>query len=205
MDGTLQPFSSADPAKVWGEGRFADFDNDGDVDLYSTMQVNAHDYLFANDGRLDLYVCDDEKRNRLFRNTGTGVWPDVARDLHVDNLDPTGWALDASATAVWGDYDNDGDLDLFLASQGGEYNKRSENRLYRNDGVAGFVEVAQASAIADQGQTHYAASFGDLDNDGDLDLYIQVGPSQIPPGSAAVWIYCLTTSKARRTTGSNFV
>jgi len=324
LDGILQPFSSADSAKVWGEGRFADFDNDGDVDIYSTMQVSAQDYLFANngdltfsdvsaakglvypdgkfslaccwadydndgwvdllvgmcleggpgsgiylwknqggqgfvnvapqmgltlthlwhgavwadfdndgdqdfflaggrrgdalfrndgtkfeniasatktsgegviglsrfaawgdydnDGRLDLYVCDDEKRNRLFRNTGAGVWPDVARDLHVDNLDPTGWVLDASATAVWGDYDNDGDLDLFLASQGGAFTKKSENRLYRNDGAAGFVEIAQTSAIADQGQTHYAASFGDIDNDGDLDLYVQVGPTQIPPG-----------------------
>jgi hypothetical protein len=57
----------------------------------------------------------------------------------------------------------------------------SENRLYRNDGIAGFVEIGHDMELADQGQTHHAGAFGDYDNDGDLDLYIIVGPSQLDP------------------------
>ena len=137
---------------------------------------------YNNDGRLDLYNCDDEKFNRLYRNDGDNVvWPDVAKALHVSNLDPSGWNFDKSASADWGDYDNDGDLDLVVISMGGQYNQGSENRLYRNDGAAGFVEVGHGTAVADQGQTHYAGAFGDVDNDGDLDLYIGVGPSLIAP------------------------
>jgi len=173
-----------------GDGLFR---NDGStfVDIAETAKTSGLGVLghsrsgtwgdYDNDGRLDLYVCDDEKRNRLFHNMGNGVWPNVATELHVDNFDPTGWSLDNSATAGWGDYDNDGDLDLFATSQGGGFNSKSENRLYRNDGAAGFVEIGHTMALADQGQTHHAGAWGDVDNDGDLDLFIIVGPSQIPP------------------------
>lgn len=170
------------------------FRNDGDkfVNITEVTKTSAVGVVgssrsgswgdFNNDGRLDLYNCDDEKMNRLYRNDGDGVaWPDVAKELHVSNLDPTGWNYDKSATATWGDYDNDGDLDLAVISMGGKYNQGSENRLYRNDGSAGFVEVGQGTALADQGQTHYAGTFGDVDNDGDLDLYIGIGPSLISP------------------------
>ncbi len=137
---------------------------------------------YNNDGRLDLYNCDDEKMNRLYRNDGDNVvWPNVAKELNVANRDASGWALDKDVTAVWGDYDNDGDLDLVTTSQGGDFNAVSENRLYRNDGAAGFVEIGQGTELADQGQQHFNAAFGDVDHDGDLDLYIVVGPSKIPP------------------------
>jgi enediyne biosynthesis protein E4 len=137
---------------------------------------------YNNDGRLDLFVCDDEKMNRLYRNEGEGVWPEVAAELAVANFDPLGWGLDASATAVWGDYDNDADLDLLISSQGGEYDVQSENRLYRNDGAAGFVEIGNTiDLFPDRGQTHYNAAFGDIDNDGDLDIYVAVGPSLVEP------------------------
>jgi len=168
--------------------------NDGDrfVNITEITQTSAVGVVgssrsgswgdFNNDGRLDLYNCDDEKFNRLYRNDGDNVpWPDVAKELHVSNLDPSGWNFDKSATATWGDYDNDGDLDLAVLSMGGLYTQGSENRLYRNDGAAGFTEVAHNTPLADQGQTHYAGTFGDVDNDGDLDLYIGVGPSMIAP------------------------
>lgn len=170
------------------------FRNDGTkfVDISAITKITGTGILghsrsgtwgdYNNDGRLDLFVCDDEKKNRLYRNEGENVWPEVAAELHVDNFDPLGWGLDASATAVWGDVDNDGDLDLLVCSQGGEYDVQSENRLYRNDGPAGFVEIGNSiEAFPDRGQTHYNAAMGDIDNDGDLDLYIVVGPSLISP------------------------
>ena len=170
------------------------FRNDGTkfVDISEETQITATGVVghsrsgtwgdYNNDGRLDLFVCDDEKMNRLYRNEGTGAWSEVAAELHVNNYDPLGWGLDATATAVWGDYDNDGDLDLLNVSQGGEYDVQSENRLYRNDGAAGFVEIGNAiEAFPDRGQTHYNAAFGDVDNDGDLDIYVAVGPSLVEP------------------------
>ncbi len=136
---------------------------------------------YNNDGRLDLYVCDNEQDNRLHRNDGDSLaWPEVAKDLHVCNRDLTGKVKDRSATAVWGDIDNDGDLDLLVTSMYGLFNASSENRLYRNDGAAGFVEIGYGTEIPDQGQTHYAGAMGDVDNDGDLELYIETGPTQIP-------------------------
>jgi hypothetical protein len=148
------------------------------IGLGSSRSGSWGDY--NNDGRLDLYVCDNEQDNRLHRNDGAGVaWPDVSKELHVCNRDLTGNVKDRSATAVWGDIDNDGDLDLMVVSMYGLYNASSENRLYRNDGAAGFVEIGYGSEFTDQGQTHYAGAMGDVDNDGDLDLYIETGPSQI--------------------------
>jgi hypothetical protein len=137
---------------------------------------------YDNDGDLDLYIAEDEGPNRLHRNDGSGVWPDVARQLHVNDLALDGPDWDESSTPIWGDYDNDGDLDLFVTAQRGEFDKASENRLYRNDGAAGFVEVGREMGLGDQGQTHHAAAFGDIDNDGDLDLYVLVGPTQVNQG-----------------------
>ncbi|MBN1550045.1 VCBS repeat-containing protein, partial [bacterium] len=137
---------------------------------------------FNNDGRLDLYICENASPNRLHRNDGDGVWPDVARQLNVNDYTPDGPDWDDSATPVWGDYDNDGDLDLFVTSWKGEFDKPSENRLYRNDGTTGFVEVGFDMGLGDQGQSHVGAAFGDIDNDGDLDLYVLIGPTQLYTG-----------------------
>ena len=65
---------------------------------------------------------------------------------------------------AWADYDNDGDLDLFVGFRG------AANRLYRNDGGT-FTDVAREVGLADLEETR-AASWGDIDLDGDLDLYV---------------------------------
>ncbi|MCH9651640.1 MAG: CRTAC1 family protein [Deltaproteobacteria bacterium] len=65
---------------------------------------------------------------------------------------------------AWGDFDGDGDQDLYLTNDG-------PNKLFRNDGGDLFTEVAAAAGV-DHGGFSVGAAFGDLDNDGDLDLYV---------------------------------
>ena len=164
------------------------FTNITDTTGVSGLEIEGHSRSgatgdFNNDGRLDLFVCDDEDVNRLYRNDGDGLWQDVAPQLNLSDSKPGDASFDASSTAVWGDYDNDGDLDLFVSSMGGLTDQRSENHLYRNENATVFVEVSESTDINfNPGQTYYAAAFGDVDNDGDLDLYISAGPAEIAPG-----------------------
>jgi hypothetical protein len=67
-------------------------------------------------------------------------------------------------SAAWGDYDNDGDEDLYLTNDG-------PNRLFRNDGNDRFTDVTVAAGVGSPAFS-VGAAFGDLDNDGDLDLYV---------------------------------
>ena len=114
----------------------ADYDGDGDSDIYLT-----------NTG---------VQPNRLFRNDGGGNWADVT---------PAPLALTTeSRGAAWGDFDNDGDLDLYVANGAGA------NQLFRNDGSGVFADVS-FGVLADAGSTR-GVGWQDFDNDGDLDLYV---------------------------------
>jgi hypothetical protein len=95
--------------------------------------------------------------NLLLRNTGRGfVRSPVAEGVE-------GWRNTFQAS--WADYDGDGDPDLYLA------NDFSPNHLYRNDGAVGFTDVTTASGTTDQG-FGMGVTWGDYDEDGDLDLYV---------------------------------
>jgi hypothetical protein len=71
-----------------------------------------------------------------------------------------------SAAAAWGDYDNDGDLDLYVACEYG-----AANLLYRNDGGDDFTRMTGNPAVLDGGHS-LGANWADHDNDGDLDLLV---------------------------------
>ncbi len=125
-------------------GCTGDYDNDGDVDVYltnSNWSYQRHD-----------------APNYLFRNRGDGTFDDVTVPAGV--ADSTN-----SKGAIFADYDNDGDLDLYVANDGGD------NRLFRNRGDGTFVDVAGQAGVAAPFAAH-ASNFGDIDNDGDLDLYL---------------------------------
>ncbi|MEM7316799.1 MAG: CRTAC1 family protein, partial [Planctomycetota bacterium] len=130
-------------AAVWG-----DFDNDGWLDLY-----------VGNESRAGL---DEEPGgdfpSQLFRNNGDGTFTDIGQRSGVTN--------DRYCKGVAaGDYDNDGDLDLYVSNRG-------PNRLYRNDGDMRFTEVTDALKVVEpQGQS-FACWFFDYDNDGWLDLFV---------------------------------
>ncbi|WP_354671185.1 FG-GAP-like repeat-containing protein [Thiohalobacter sp. IOR34] len=144
-----------------GGGQFTDVTQAvlGTLDTAPTMGIAWGDY--DNDGLQDLYLSNDGVANRLYHNLGpddNGHWR--FQDVTRPPLDDAGPGRSVS----WADFDNDGDLDLYLVNHG------SRNRLFENT-ASGFVEVGGESRVADPGFGRGAA-WGDYDNDGDLDLYI---------------------------------
>jgi hypothetical protein len=116
---------------------------------------------YDNDGDLDLIVTFRDAPVRLYRNDA-GSFVDVAGELGLpaDGGNPR--------SVAWGDYDGDGDLDLYIGYAGPD---DPPNRLYRNDLADGFSEVGEIAGVALSGRTRQV-SFVDYDADGDLDLYV---------------------------------
>jgi len=188
MDATLSPLDDG------GEGvgvAWADFDADGDLDIYLANAQTSSNRLFRNeadgtfadataaplggasdsrgaawadhdnDGDLDLYVANDAQPNRLLRNEGGGVFADVTSG-------PLGDAGPIRCFA-WGDYDDDGLVDLYLSIRGGA------NKLLRNEGGDVFSDAT--TAPLDDAGVGYGVAWADFDHDGDLDLYLANGGS----------------------------
>ena len=116
-----------------------------------------------NDGFVDLYVSNKGGSNKLFVNNGDGTFKDVTATSGA-GIDAPGFTMGS----VFGDYDNDGDVDLYLAT-GGQYEIEA-NQLFSNNGDGTFTDVTAAAGVGLKEFT-YSASFADYDNDGDLDLY----------------------------------
>ena len=141
-----------------GGGRFRDvtFESGLGNEHYPTQTASWADY--DNDGHLDLFVGNEYAPSQLFRNRGDGTFEDVAEQAGVTNDD-------FAKAAVWGDYDTDGDPDLFVSNFGGP------NRLFRNNGDGSFTDLAPRLGLA-LPMRSFPAWFWDYDNDGALDLYV---------------------------------
>ena len=114
---------------------------------------------FDGDGLLDLFCANgDGFPNLLYENNGNGFFSERgASSGIVDSNACTG--------AYFGDYDNDGDLDLYLTAW------NEPNLLYRNNGNGTFSDVTSQAGVGYSGFSSSAA-WGDYDNDGFLDLYV---------------------------------
>jgi hypothetical protein len=154
---------SQTPGRVYRNdgGRFTDVAKAIGVEVMGESRQPAW-VDFDRDGDVDLFVALRDAPNMLFRNDG-GRFTDVAKDLGVDDSRRT-------VGIVWFDMDQDGDLDLFVANQNGD-----NNGLYRNDGTR-FVDVATQLGVDAAGRPQTSGSNGpsvaDIDNDGDLDLFV---------------------------------
>ena len=191
-DGTFTSVTSGPiitGAEISINGTWGDYDNDGDLDLFVVNQQSGNclyrnngDGSFGeiidspvvndvgsseggswgdynNDGYLDLFVANRYGENNfLYANNSDGTFSKV---LSGDIVNDGGRSRGGS----WGDYDNDGDLDLFVT------NYSEDNFLYANDGAGNFTKITVGVVVSDGGISH-GASWGDYDNDGDLDLFV---------------------------------
>jgi len=128
---------------------------------------------YDNDGLLDVFVCgeylppggpessgarDPRNRCRLYHNQANGTFKNVAQAAGVTDER-------CAKGSAWGDYDGDGQLDLFVSNMG------QECRLYHNEGNGKFRDVAPELGVTGPSSS-FACWFWDFDNDGSLDLYV---------------------------------
>lgn len=116
---------------------------------------------FDNDGWQDIYLCGGEASDKLFRNDGDGTFTDVSASSGISAVSGI-----FTLGVVTGDIDNDGYRDILLTTFFG-----SENQLLRNNGNGTF-SLLPGAALADGMNWTTAASFGDVNGDGLLDIYI---------------------------------
>lgn len=170
------------PSKLWrndGGGKFSDISASAGI-VVATRPVGAVFGDVDNDGDQDLYVSNFLASNNLFINQGDGTFRDEAEARGVAN--PI-----ASGPCGFFDYDNDGDLDLFVAAYhhyqqirtvAAYYLEGTANndgqRLFENDGRGRFTDVTAARGLQ-RALMATGLNFGDLDNDGRTDLYIATG------------------------------
>ncbi len=119
------------------------------------------------DGWLDAFVCNDTTQSFPFRNDGTGL---MSPDTNLIKTSPRPGAY----SAIWTDYDNDTDIDLYITkckagAPPGDPDRI--NLLYRNNGNGTFTETAATAGLDDNAQS-WCTSFEDFDNDGDMDAFI---------------------------------
>ena len=155
--------------------------------VLESMSTGAAFLDYDGDGFQDLFVVSGTRlagavadaRNRLYRNVaGDAQAARRFREVAADFGAP-GWGMGCAA----GDYDNDGEVDLYATYWGA-------NRLYRNDG--GFFSEVGAAAGVDDGRWGSSAAFGDLDADGWLDLYVAnylAFDLERPPGGGGKCLY----------------
>ena len=125
---------------------FFDYDADGFIDIY-----------FVNGADLPGFNSSVPPTNRLYRNSGDGTFTDVTAQAGVGD---TGYGAGCAVA----DYDNDGDLDLYVTNFGA-------NVLYRNEGDSTFTDATQHARVGDN-RWSLGCAFADYDNDGFVDLYV---------------------------------
>lgn len=120
-----------------------------------------------NDGHLDLWACHDVAQSHAYRNDGAG-------NLNFDiSLMPT-LAVGGNYQSIWSDYDNDGDIDMYLSKcRGGAPVGDSQriNLLYKNNGDGTFTESGATAGVNDGSQS-WSTTIEDFDNDGDMDFIL---------------------------------
>jgi hypothetical protein len=181
---------------------FIDYNSDEYLDIYLTMR-NGRNYMFRNDGPSSNYSFTDVTESLglsdidgdgsgvaiadydndgdpdiflgnanvdiLFRNENGSSFTDVTASSGISTTDNS-----RTTTASWGDYDNDGLLDLYLSRHfilPGSTNSSTQDVLYHNEGNGKFVDVSHLFNLPDLMGRGFIGGWSDFDNDGDLDIF----------------------------------
>jgi enediyne biosynthesis protein E4 len=184
--------------KPFDGATFADFDNDGDLDAFVVTWYGVQNFLYAGngnggfnylgdaapsllgtfsetaswgdydlDGDVDLYLTnsDGDKKNVLYRNDG----PNGSGGQNFTQVTNAGAAVtdaNTSRSVNWVDYNNDGSPDLYVSNESNQ-----QDDLYQNDGNGNFTKIT-TGAPGQTNSSSMSSSWGDVDNDGDLDLFV---------------------------------
>jgi ASPIC/UnbV protein/VCBS repeat protein len=200
--GPLNSDTAYSSGQAWG-----DYDNDGDPDVLVATQLNRPDILYRNEGHGVFSIVTEGPLVNTPGSTFGASWADVDNDGNLDLLSVNGGLSGRGINALfrnlvggrferileghlvtdstghagsaWGDYDNDGDLDLYV---GNTVFSPPTSHLYRNDGNFRLTRVTDSPVVTDSGPT-LGGAWGDYDNDGDLDLAVTT------PNGYVDWLY----------------
>ena len=156
------------PETLGAGGAFFDTDNDGFLDIY-----------LVNSGYWDKPPSAKQATSALYRNNRDGTFTDITTTAGVENLGNYGQG------AACADYDNDGNVDLYVTNFGA-------NVLYRNNGNGTFTDVTGSAGVGDPGWSS-SACFLDYNSDGYLDLFVVnylVYVPYLPCGEDGIHTYC---------------
>src|SRR5678816_3346602 len=159
------------PETMSGGAVFFDYDSDGWPDVFLT---NGGSFVDTRAAAAAHHV--------LYRNNGNGTFTDKSAN---SGIGVAGYAMGACSA----DYDNDGWVDLYITGVG-------TNKLYRNNGSGGFTDVTARAGAGGIGRWSTSCAFADIDNDGDVDLfvtnYVDFTPdnNKYCTGGGSIRVYC---------------
>ncbi len=187
LTGPIATDSALYTTATWG-----DYDNDGKLDLFLSTFNNENNLLyhnegsgvftkvitgvivsdggasnnsswvdFNNDGKLDMCVTNYGQKRFLYQGDGIGGFVKITTGAFVNDVS-------GSISSAWGDYNNDGLMDVYIANNGAALNN---NFFYKNDGAGNFTKMTALNIVSDTTKS-FSVSWGDFNNDGFEDLFV---------------------------------
>lgn len=153
---------------------FWDYDNDGWLDIFACDYTLKRSLAYNAAAEKLNVPTENKERTLLYRNNHDGTFTNVAKQVGLNKVI---FAMGSN----FGDIDNDGFLDMYLGTGNPDYASLVPNKMFRNIEGRKFADVTYSARVGHLQKGH-GVSFADMDNDGDQDIYIEMGGAY--PGDA---------------------